>query len=154
MNRLNQNKLVILTFLLLPSLLWVSWSFKMTGNFFSTDPTTKRNRFEGVNFLEHSEIITSSKSYILESGVCPLGKFGAWVTFIWSAIMLISMYSKYSDTNSTDSDIDTFNKIIGGINISIVGIIFILSLIMNYPLFIRTLPYFIQQIAISIILLQ
>ena len=150
MNQLNRNKLVILTFLSLPSLLWVVWSFKMyptnaTINCHCNSPA--RNQFEGINFLQHSEID------ILNSGVCPLGKFGAWVTFLWFAIMLSLMYWKYSDAKSTPSDVYEFNKIICSFHVILFGIIFILSLFMNLPLFIRTLPYFMLQIAISIVIL-
>jgi len=149
MNQLNRNKLVILTFLSLPSLLWVIWSFKMYPSMPSDChcDVTARQQFEGMSFLQHSEID------ILNSGVCPLGKFGAWVTFLWFAIMLSLMYWKYTDTSVTPSDIDQFNKIICSFHIILFGIIFILSLIMNLPLFIRTLPYFMLQIAISVVIL-
>jgi hypothetical protein len=141
--------LAILTFLSLPSLLWVAWSFKMYPKLPSDchcDVPAKQH-FDGIPFLQHSEID------ILNSGVCPLGKFGAWVTFIWFAIMLSLMYWKYSDTQTTPSEIDQFNKIICSFHVILFGIIFILSLIMNLPLFIRTLPYFMLQIAISILIL-
>jgi hypothetical protein len=151
MNQFNRNKVVILTFLLLPSLLWVIWSFKMNEGLFRTlsknTDFQSTKQFQGSSFLEHTE------NTILGSGVCPLGKFGAFVTFIWSMTMITACFWKYGDIHATDDEIVTFNKVIASINISIVGIIFVLSVIMNLPLFIRTLPYFMMQIAITILIL-
>lgn len=135
MQESNASKLAILVFLVLPSILWVIWSFKMTTSF---------NDDKGFTYHKPGTI--------LGAGVCPLGKFGAWVIFIWSCIMIIVLGFTYKTNDA--SQIDKVNKIVGYINAFIMGIIFILSLVMNTPLFIRTFPFFFTQIAITMIILH
>lgn len=79
---------------------------------------------------------------LLTAGVCPLGKVGAWFILIWSIILisLLYYYNKYTSLK----DINRVNKIFGIMNSFFIGIIFILTLIMNRPLFIKTLPFFKQ----------
>ena len=84
--------------------------------------------------------------------MCPLGKFGAWFILLWTifTIMLYYYYDKYTE----NIDIQRINNIFGILNIVIMSIIFILTLIMNRPLFIRTLPFFYLQSIISTIILN
>jgi hypothetical protein len=148
MNEFNKIKIVILIMLLLPSLLWSFWSFKMYKDAFSgTSGESHEEHFAGNKFIEHTG------SGILTAGVCPLGKLGAWIILIWSIILislLITFYNKYTD----EDDIKRINKIFGIMNIVLASILFIATIIMNPPLFIRTLPFFYTQSAISLIILN
>lgn len=144
----NKMKIIILILLSFPSLLWVFWSFKMHKNAFtSTSGITEETHFTGNKFLEHSG------SGILTAGVCPLGKLGAWITLIWSVILISVLYTYYNK-HTNENDIKWINKVVGIINIVLASILFILTIIMNPPLFIRTLPFFYVQIAISMIILN
>ena len=69
-NQLRQILIIVLAFL---GLISAFWSFKMHLNLFSSTGFSK-------NFIHHTE----SKNNIiwhnlLNSGVCPFGKFGAWI---------------------------------------------------------------------------
>jgi hypothetical protein len=149
MNKYNITKIVIIFLLQLPALLWSLWSFKMHKNAFAATSSggSHEAHFAGNKFLEHTG------SGILTAGVCPLGKVGAWVIVLWSLIMislLIYFYNKYTKP----TDIKRINTIFGILNSVIMGVIFLMSFIMNRALFIRTLPFFLTQIAISLILLN
>lgn len=133
----NLNKLTSLFFLMIPSMLWAVWSFKIHNNMFSATGSSDE-------FYKHET------TGILTSGVCPLGKFGAWVIFVWSTIILLLLSSVYTKNDS--SQIKTTNIVVGSLNAAIIGIIFILTLIMNRDLWIRTLPFFLTQVGITIIL--
>jgi hypothetical protein len=142
-----RNNLTALFFLEAQALLWVFWSFKMHRDMFSGTPG------DGDGDIHYDNpIIQHSGSGILSAGVCPLGKFGAWMTLIWGIILLAVLTKHYSDDDT--NKIKTINKIMGWINIVLVFIMFVLSLIMNPPLWIRTLPFVFVQIAITIILLN
>ena len=123
-------------FLELPSLLLAMWSFKVIGA--SPGSQSGTEQFVGSSLLAHKE------NTILDSSVCPLGKFGAFVIFIWSLLLVGLMF---------ELEQEKF-YILGWINMAIITIIFILSLAMNQPLFIRTLPYYFVQIAICILLIE
>ena len=90
---------------------------------------------------------------IFTAGVCPLGKFGAWFILLWTIFTIIMLYYYY-DKYTENIDIQRINNIFGILNIVIMSIIFILTLIMNRPLFIRTLPFFYLQSIISTIILN
>jgi len=121
----------------------------------------KKYRNDSISFynnkgelIQHSEVdkhIFSSREWILESGVCPLGKFGAWVIIIWSSV-IIGIICTNKINNTEPHTIKKTNKILGIINSIIMGIILILTFFMNFPLFIRTSPFFLIQIVISLIL--
>lgn len=140
-----RTKFVNIVFLVFVSMLWAFWSFKMDKNLFSG---TKG----GAGPSYHTGVLKHSGSGLLSAGVCPLGKLGAWVIFLWGVTMLVILGIKYK---SNDKDkIRKINKIIGWINVAITGIIFIVSLLLNQPLFFRTLPFYLIQISISIVLLN
>lgn len=141
-------KLATIILLQLPAVLWSLWSFKMHKDLFSgTKGKQIETHFSGNKFLEHTG------SGLLTTGVCPLGKVGAWFILIWSIILIYLLYYYYNKYTSL-KDINRVNKIFCTMNSFFIGIIFILTLIMNRPLFIRTLPFFYTQIAISIIILN
>ena len=127
---------VIVSFLELPSLLLAMWSFKVIGS--SPSSPTGTEQFSGSSLLAHKE------NTILDSSVCPLGKFGALVIFIWSLLLVGLMFKLEREKF----------YLLGWINMAIISIIFILSLAMNQPLFLRTLPYYFVQIAICILLIE
>ena len=69
---------------------------------------------------------------LFSTGVCPLGKFGGWFLFIWIVIF-----------------INLRTPIRYKLNLIIIAIIAVLALLLNPPLFIRALPFFIIQVRIS-----
>lgn len=73
--------------------------------------------------------IDHSGNGLFSTGVCPLGKFGGWFICIW-----ILFFITYPNPKSLSI-----------INSIIMGIIALLALILNPPLFIRALPFFIIQ---------
>ena len=140
-------KIISLLFLELASLLCVFWSFKLHKNLFSKTVSSESNKsisFSGHDLLEHDG------SGILSAGVCPLGKWGAWFIFVWSIVLLSILFSVY---RKPSTDFNSTCKTLGIMNAVFIGIIFILSLIMNLPLFIRTLPFFFIQTSVTISLM-
>lgn len=114
------------------------WAFKMHINLFSRTNTLNTNR---SNLLLHEHINTN----ILDTGVCPLGKIGAWFLMLWMITLMILVYALNSKKEF----------IVGWINFILNIIILILCLLLgNFPLAVRATPYFILQFAISMVLLQ
>ena len=146
------------------AVLWSIWSFKLLQNL-SIIKTNKRNRknkdatdikFSNNVFLRHSENKRSYLNYIMKSGVCPLGTFGSIMIIFWASLQLYIMktLSNTSVINSTKTKLMNINKqtISKGLSVgtfSIMLIYFYLCYIMNYPLFVRTIPWFISQGYIS-----
>ena len=149
MNTFNRNKYAILILLLIPTIIWSLYSFKIHKNMFSgTDSEEK-----GVEHWSGNKLFAHSGDNIFTAGVCPLGKIGAWFILLWTIFMIIMLYYYY-DKYTEKVDIQRINNIFGIINVTIMSIIFILTFIMNRPLFIRTLPFFYLQSVISTIILN
>ena len=131
----------------IPSLFWAWWSFKMSDSVKRSYSNVKPQvHFKGHKWIEHTG------SSIFGAGVCPLGKFGAFVIFLWTILMSgLLLYYAHSAKNKEKAH-DVF-RILGIVHAIVIGIIALLSLIMNYPLFIRTLPYFITQVAVAWLLI-
>ena len=98
-------KLATIILLQLPAVLWSLWSFKMHKDLFSgTKGKQIETHFSGNKFLEHTG------SGLLTTGVCPLGKVGAWFILIWSIILIYLLYYYYNKYTSL-KDINRVNKI-------------------------------------------
>lgn len=157
----DKNRLVILFFLQFPALLWVYWSFKMDISTF--DPCVKDSN---KKLFRINEERTPKKEYceipaerffwdhltkgILDAGVCPMGKGGAWTILIWTIIMLTTLTSVYYTENK--DEIKECHKALAYINMTFMAILFGLTLKFNAPLLIRSLPYFFLNVAITLIL--
>jgi hypothetical protein len=134
--------IIILSFF---SILFAFWSFKMHINLFRatgfSSSFTSHTNSRSSNFLE----------VILNSGVCPFGKFGAWIILIWSLILIILVSINYNKTNNEKQNLFTYLKYT---QLSFLLIIIILSILMNLSLAIRSIPFYIIQIVITILLWQ
>lgn len=80
---------------------------------------------------------------LFTTGVCPFGKFGAWMILLWTLTQLALVFALPASDYAS----------IGYTHVSFVGLVFVLTLIMNWPLFTRTLPYFFLQTAVAILLM-
>jgi hypothetical protein len=123
---------VNITLLELFSIAWVAWSFKMN------------TIIEGGRFLEHRQ--TSS---ILQTGVCPFGKVTGGVLILFMVSVIIAVFAM----TAAIPDRETLSKswlILGIINVVLVGMVFVGSAGLNFHLWIRTIPFFVLQIAISL----
>jgi hypothetical protein len=103
----------------IPSLLWAMWSFQMHDHM-------------PRSFIFHNE------NGIMNSDVCGLGKLGACVILFWTLLLCVTLFIIHQ----------VYYKRLAQIHLFIVGMIFLLCFLMNYPLWIRTLPYFSLQLAV------
>jgi hypothetical protein len=111
------------------SILWIIWSFKLISNSFSHVPGTEKN-----TFLIHNEVINKNfVSFILESSVCNLGTYAAIIAIIYSFINI------YHPTLICQKH-----------HIFILYIYSSLTFILNFPLFFRTIPWFLIRIFLLI----
>lgn len=148
------------------AVLWSIWSFKLLQNLSIIKTTKKRKKqkrkdridtkFSNNIFLKHTENKRSYLNYIIKSSVCPLGTFGSIMIIFWASLQLyiIKALSKNNIMSMVKSRIMNMNKqtITKGLSVatfSIMLIYFYLSYIMNYPLFVRTIPWFVSQGYIS-----
>jgi len=134
--------------LLIPSLFWVLWSFKVYEDlviYHPNSPSSEEHdspssvRYEGCSLMQHRE------STIMNSEVCPLGKLGAWIILIWTLVLVKLLYDQ-----TLLSQIFKTTIILGVIHALIVCTIAIVSFVTNAPLFIRTLPYYVVQIIVVV----
>jgi uncharacterized membrane protein YjjP (DUF1212 family) len=143
---MEENTKVIGTALLLieiPAVLWAYWSFKMHEDWFSGTRGGGSIQHKGNSWLQHTG------TSLFGAGVCPLGKLGAWVIMVWT-IVLVALLMYYSRQSSTEAH--KMYRILGIVHACVIGVIALLSLIMNPPLFARTLPYYIIQAAVVMLL--
>ena len=133
-----------------PAVITAYYSFKMNENWFS------------ASFIEHDEVEGSFVNQIYKTGVCQLGKFGAWAMFVnilvTSILMIIgeSLYQKYknNDKKKAKEHLKKYVIVTFILNLVLYSIVFVLSLFMNPPLFIRTLPFFCIQCGVLLLLVQ
>jgi hypothetical protein len=85
--------------------------------------------FKLIETNSFSLSIEHSGHGLFSTGVCPLGKFGGWFLCIWIVIF-----------------INTRSTLMYKLNWIIIAIIALLALLLNPPLFIRALPFFIIQV--------
>ena len=105
------------------SIFWIIWSFKLISNSF----------YENT-FLIHNEVLNKNfVSFILESSVCNLGTYAAIIAIIYSFINI------YHPTLICQKH-----------HIFILYIYSSLTFILNFPLFFRTIPWFLIRIFLLI----
>lgn len=112
-------------------------------------------RHASHSFLAHDEVHHSSGGVgmnMFRGGVCTLGKLGAWALIVWGLVMSIVLLSNEHGDNEEKRK--SRYKILAIINMSFLGVYFLLTLLMNTPLFLRSLPYFVAQFFVSKWLLQ
>jgi len=103
-----------------------------------------RHIHNGYSFLRHEQVNSSFLNIVLNSGVCPFGKFGITVLVIWS-IILISLLLTYKEENKQD-----VFRYLGIVNLALFVIYGGATLLMNWPLFVRCIPYLLIQLGVSI----
>jgi hypothetical protein len=130
------NLAVAIFLIQIPSIIWAWWSFNMHRALF------REGHHSLYGFTEHAS------GTLFTAGVCPFGKLGAWMLLLWTIIfsILLLIFANNNDRKNI--------KKLGIVHVSLVGLVFLLSLIMNKFLFIRTIPYFIIQIGIGILLID
>ena len=144
MDDYTRNILIIL--LALSGLFAAFWSFKMHLNLFSSTGFSK-------NFIHHTEFKTNIIWHnILNSGVCPFGKFGAWIIIGWSLAIIITI-SLLMAKNTDEDEKRKIYDYLGYGTLTLLISAFVLSLIMNLPLAIRSLPFYLVESAIVGLLL-
>ena len=143
------NKEISLIVLLVFGVLTLFASFKMHLNLFSATG-------HSFDFFHHTQKKWTKgalfKDIVLHSGVCPFGKFGAWANFLWS-FLLIGIILVYKDSKDLVAKKQVYQ------NLYIIQLIVlittgVLSLSMNWPLAVRSIPFFAIQIAITVLLAQ
>ena len=97
------------------------------------------------SFLRHRQSKNSSFwETVFNSGVCSFGKFGFIVLVLWSIILICMLIFYNKDNRNKVLDI------LAIINLIFVLVYGILTRLMNWPLFIRCIPYLSLQLAVSI----
>ena len=145
------------------AVLWSIWSFKLLQNLsiIKVERSKKHKdkmevKFSKNAFLQHQESKRNYLSYILRSGVCPLGTFGSIMIIFWASLQLFVM--KNITKNKINQGINnikhnikkkTVSRILSISTFCIMLIYLYLTYIMNYPLFVRTIPWFASQGYIS-----
>ena len=132
-------------FLQSPALALAVWSFKLNKDFFSA---TEAKGGTGEYYGEGNKLIQHQKGGILGAGVCLLGKFAGWVIIfqlLLSTILLYTVNTKKPQYKDTLFGVAIANGIL-------LGCLMIPATIMNPPLSIRTIPFYVLQIGIIIYL--
>jgi hypothetical protein len=141
------SKEISLVVLLVFGVLTAFASFKMHLNLFSATG-------HSFDFFHHTQQKWTKgalfKDVVLHTGVCPFGKFGAWANFLWS-FLLIGIILVYKDSKDLVAKKRVYQ------NLYIIQLIVlittsVLSLSMNWPLAVRSIPFFGIQIAIAVLL--
>lgn len=97
------------------------------------------------DFLRHKQYISDNFwDIVLNSSVCKLGTFGATVLFLWSSLLVGFLLFYQSENRSL------VIKILASINLIFFIVYSGLTYLMNWPLFVRCIPYLLLQFAISI----
>jgi len=130
------NKIYYLLLQLIAIIL-IGWSFKLHKNIWN--PTVLSNKIvnNGHNSLDHSN------GNIFNAGVCQFGKISVWLIIIYIIITCFILLIKYT------------KKTILGIAISnliMLSLLIIVSSFLNPQLSIRTIPFYLLEILIIIIL--
>lgn len=101
--------------------------------------------YENNKFLRHKQEKKGTFwDIVLNSGVCDFGRFGIILLMLWNAILVfLLIIFNYTYNNQK-------NKILGSVNLLFFTIYSILTFIMNWPLFVRSIPYLLLQLFISI----
>lgn len=93
------------------------WAFKMN-----------QDMFQATGYSAH--MFHHEGDEIWQAGVCPLGKVGAWLILLWSVWVLYAM--RYLE----------YQKMIQFVTLLFIGLVAVLSLLLNYPLFVRSIPVY------------
>lgn len=137
-----------------PSAAIAYWAFKLHKNKFS--PTNPSEGYDNLSKIDQY-ISHDPTGGIFGAGVCKLGKIGAWAILItlfitfWILVSGESTYNKILETRKYDL---ASKKLKGHVlsviilNSIVFGLVFILSVIMNPQLFVRTIPFYSLQVGI------
>lgn len=123
--------LYILIFI--PTLFWSTQMFKNGSPGSSSDSTNLVQKYRDFSILEHYEASGDWLPTILYSTVCPLGNVSFYILVLLMLLYLI-LISVQRFLKKSQFHVITYTFA------GIFGFIFLLFLIMNWPLFIRSLP--------------
>jgi len=148
-----KNKLITLCVLITVYTIIAIFSFKLIN--YSIKPTVKDNDeyyHSEHSFLKHKQSTkTSFWETVINSGVCRFGKFGIIVLILWS-ITLMSLLIYYMKGEEKDEWENNKKKIriLAFTNLLFFFVYSILCYLMNWPLFVRCIPYLSIQLGVSI----
>ena len=142
------NKVILISILISIYLVFSLFSFKIIDYNNYNNYNDNHYMHSDITLLRHRQSKNSSFwDTVINSGVCPLGKFGFIVLVLWT-IILILMLIFYNGDNR--------KKVLlylGIINLLFFFIYGILTYLMNWPLFVRCIPYLTLQLIVSILIL-
>ena len=148
-----KNKLITLCVLITVYTIIAIFSFKLIN--YSIKQTVKDNDeyyHSEHSFLKHKQSTkTSFWETVINSGVCRFGKFGIIVLILWS-ITLMSLLIYYMKGEEKDEWENNKKKIriLAFTNLLFFFVYSILCYLMNWPLFVRCIPYLSIQLGVSI----
>jgi hypothetical protein len=99
--------------------------------------------FQESKILRHYESNNTDYDYIMNSSVCPLGKLAFW---LWTIILLLLILSGLIYGNSLNYFLEYFKKTL----LFFWALTVVLMLVLNVPLFIRSIPAFIVLLGLLI----
>jgi hypothetical protein len=118
-------------FLVILALVFVYKSFLMDKDLFKATP-------RGDGALHHAETTFLTHR---GSGVCLLGKIGAWVILFWSVLMLVVLMRGWCS-----------RRRLAMIDIVVLTTVFTLCLLLNRPLLARSMPFFACHVLVVLFL--
>ena len=133
------------------AVLWSIWSFKLLYNLnilkINTDKDNIKIQYSKNIYLAHREKTDNYFNYVIKSGVCPLGTFGSIMIVVWASFMMMVM--KHLERSRKFRNRLYISKGLSGATFFIMLIYLYLTYVMNFPLFLRTIPWFGAQAYIS-----
>lgn len=140
-------QVTIISILIFIYVIYSIFAFKMIDYSYKDTYDIRDTHYMHSNnaFLRHRQSKNSSFwQTVFNSGVCSFGKFGFIVLVLWSIILMCMLIFYNKDNRNKVLDI------LAIINLTFVLVYGILTRLMNWPLFIRCIPYLALQLAVSI----
>ena len=98
-----------------------------------------------------SSLKTTLKGRILGEGVCRLGKFGALAIMITIGILVITIFVVGNTQHDDKESMRDLYLSLAIIQCVMAGVPFVISAVLNPPLLIRSLPFYIMQVGIILL---
>jgi hypothetical protein len=122
------------------------------------DLTVNKTKFIAIIWLiELASLVIIWKTFQLDTplntctllehtsgGVCQLGRIGAVFLMIWSVLFLIILTSVITNSKGF--------VVMGSIHAAILSVFFAMSLMLNPILLVRTMPYYMVQLSVIVLL--
>ena len=143
--------IIYIIILELLSIIIIFFSFKLHKNLLSQTYSSHTN--DTHNYFSNNSLTSHQGNKIYSAGVCVLGKLGAWVLLIMIVTTLLLSVVYYTN-KVKNKHLLSLLKCISKINVVFIIIMGFLEIVMNFPLFLRSLPALLLQILISIHILH